>query len=635
MVEDIIKENILRNKRLKHKYDPIAGIGCYGKRVRQRLSSGTVYLLEDMTKSADYKKVNDKIEFDLLRFKYDFEYWAAKCVKIKDKTTGKNISFILNGPQRKLLSVLEDDRTAGKPCRIIMLKARQWGGSTLVQIYMAWLQIIVSPGRNSLICAQVKDTAATIRGMYSKLLELYPTEYLPSDKPMKFTPFEGSANTRQITEAGCKVTIGSSERQDSVRGADYSLAHLSEVAFWRSTPGSTPQNFIRSICGAINQTPGTLIVYESTANGVGNFFHQEWLRAKEGKSDKKPVFVPWYEIEIYRSPVKDAEALWKSLTEYEKNLWNVYGLTLEMIQWYHNKCLEYPSHELMQAEYPTNSVEAFTKTGNNVFDINKIEVLRKNCREAVYTGEVTGLKHRGKDAITDVHFTEDKTGKLKVWKKPESGGTISQRYVVSVDIGGRSGKSDYSVIAVIDREGLVNGFGPEVVAQWRGHDDHDIIAWRAAAIATYYDNALLVIESNTLDCDNIGGDPAESILTEISNSYHNLYFRKGLEGETHIGFHTNRATKSMIINRLIALIRDNEYVERDNEACNELAVYEQKGTTFGAIDGNHDDIVMARAIGLFVSTELPVDTRQNYKVFDKESKPDSSQYSIFKSSEVM
>lgn len=224
---------------------------------------------------------------------------------------------------------------------------------------------------------------------------------------------------------------------------------------------------------------------------------------------------------------------------------------------------------------------------------------------------------------------------MKVWKKPESGGTISQRYVVSVDIGGRSGKSDYSVIAVIDREGLVNGFGPEVVAQWRGHDDHDIIAWRAAAIATYYDNALLVIESNTLDCDNIGGDPAESILTEISNSYHNLYFRKGLEGETHIGFHTNRATKSMIINRLIALIRDNEYVERDNEACNELAVYEQKGTTFGAIDGNHDDIVMARAIGLFVSTELPVDTRQNYKVFDKESKPDSSQYSIFKSSEVM
>ena len=170
MIDDIIKENVLRNKRLKHKYDPIAGIGCYGKRVRQRLSSGTVYLPEEMTKSADYKKVNDKIEFDLIRFKYDFEYWAAKCVKIKDKTTGKNISFILNGPQRKLLSVLEDDRTAGKPCRIIMLKARQWGGSTLVQIYMAWLQIIVSPGRNSLICAQVKDTAATIRGMYSKLL---------------------------------------------------------------------------------------------------------------------------------------------------------------------------------------------------------------------------------------------------------------------------------------------------------------------------------------------------------------------------------------------------------------------------------------------------------------------------------
>lgn len=182
---------------------------------------------------------------------------------------------------------------------------------------------------------------------------------------------------------------------------------------------------------------------------------------------------------------------------------------------------------------------------------------------------------------------------------------------------------------------MINGGHIEVAAQWRGHDDHDIIAWRSAAIATYYNNALLVIESNTLECDNIGGDPAESILTELSKHYHNMYYRTGLEGQSHIGFHTNRATKSMIINRLVALIRDGEYAERDNDACNELAVYEQKGTTFGAIDGNHDDIVMARAIGLFAATELPVDMRRNYDTFKSRSEEDRSQYSIFKSSEVM
>lgn len=435
MIEEIIAENIIRNKRLRVKYDPISGVGCYGRRKRVSLPCGYVYVPETMIKDPEYKKVKTGHDTDMLRFRHDFEYWAAKCVHIKDKTTGKNIAFILNSPQRRLLALLENDRLEGKPCRIIMLKARQWGGSTLVQIYMAWLQIMIYSGCNSLICAQVKDTSATIRGMYSKLLELYPECYNETDKPMKFIPFEGSSNTRQITGKGCKVTIGSSERQDSVRGADYALAHLSEVAFWRNTPGSTPENLIRSICGAINQSPGTLIVFESTANGVGNFFHREWLRACEGKSDKKPLFIPWYEIEIYRTPVKDTKALWNSLNNYEKNLWDVYGLTLEMIQWYHNKRLEYPSHELMQAEYPTNDVEAFTKTGSNVFDLNKIEELRRNCREPEYTGEVTGEKHTGKEAIVNVHFTEDAKGKLKIWSKPENESLISQRYVVSVDIG--------------------------------------------------------------------------------------------------------------------------------------------------------------------------------------------------------
>ena len=43
----------------------------------------------------------------------------------------------------------------------------------------------------------------------------------------------------------------------------------------------------------------TLVVMESTADGVGSFFHEEWGRACCGKSDKRPVFVPWHEIARY------------------------------------------------------------------------------------------------------------------------------------------------------------------------------------------------------------------------------------------------------------------------------------------------------------------------------------------------
>ena len=108
------------------------------------------------------------------RMATDFEYWAARCVKIKDKLSGKLVPFRLNRPQRRVLSMLEEQRRGGRPIRMIMLKARQWGGSTLVQMYMAWIQMIHAENWHSLICAHVKDTASTIRGIYSVMLESYP-----------------------------------------------------------------------------------------------------------------------------------------------------------------------------------------------------------------------------------------------------------------------------------------------------------------------------------------------------------------------------------------------------------------------------------------------------------------------------
>lgn len=42
-----------------------------------------------------------------------------------------------------------------------------------------------------------------------------------------------------------------------------------------------------------------MIVYESTANGTGNFFHREYTAAKEGKSQFEAMFVSWFDIEQY------------------------------------------------------------------------------------------------------------------------------------------------------------------------------------------------------------------------------------------------------------------------------------------------------------------------------------------------
>ncbi|THG43022.1 hypothetical protein E5990_10575 [Muribaculum caecicola] len=476
---------------------------------------------------------------------------------------------------------------------------------------MAWIQLVHKRSWNSLICAHVKDTAATIRGMYSKILSDYPADVWDEDGVCRpeFRVYERSTNIRYIPGRDCRVTLGSAEKQDSVRGGDFAMAHLSEVAFWGDTTRHSPEGFVRAICGSIMREPFTLIVMESTANGTGNFFHAEWLRAcSAGGSDKIPVFVPWYEIELYSKPVGDVEALWSSLDSYERGLWHKYGCTLEQIAWYREKRREYPTRQLMAAEYPTDDVEAFANTGSSVFPAECVAELAKGCMLPLCLSEVLcnsdDMWLRGQ--LQEI--ADDGRGTLSVWKLPDSGSeNYRNRYVVAVDVGGRSDKSDYSVILVLDSSPC--GGVPEVVAQWRGHCDHDILTKRAALMGRWYGEALLVVESNTLESSGSDGETGLSLLAELAENYPNMYHRECYDREysadlpgIRVGFHTNRATKSLIITNLIAMVREGAYVERDAGMINELSVFEYKvnGST-GAKDGCHDDRLMTRAIALHVA----------------------------------
>lgn len=595
-------------------YDPLTGLGGTGTRIPVKHPDGNqVYIPVSMTRDAEYtNSLTDADSFNRLRTRHDFEYWCAACCHIRDKSTGRIINFILNPPQRYVATLFEKDRIEGLPIRFIMLKARQWGGSTLVQMYMAWIQCTQRHNWNSLICAHFKDTSYTIRGMYSDMLSSYPSHlWLGDDESTPaFRPFERSVNVREISGRGCRVTVGSSENHEAVRGADYAMAHLSEVAFWANTTRHTPQQLIRAVCGSININPLTLVVMESTANGVGNYFHDEWLRACAGKSDKKPVFIPWYYIPIYSSPVDNPDQLIASLDDYEHELITRYGCSLEQVNWYHTKRREYPDHALMQSEYPTNDVEAFTNSGYHVFSHEHIEFLRENCRQPITTGDMTGPVVTGEKSLRSMTFTPRVDGPFSIWATPvPDADTYCSRYIVVVDVGGRSLKSDYSVIAVFDRVSFPGKL--EVVAQWRGHCDHDILAWKAAAIARWYGSAHLVYESNTLETDNTEGDPSLFILNDIASIYDNLYYRKNDETgnertRRRPGFHTNRATKTAAITSLNAALRDGTLIERDRSACNEMVTFEyQPNGSQAAQPGHHDDIIITRAIALSVLPGLP------------------------------
>ena len=609
-IDEIVSENIRRNRMLDiAPYDPLLGNPAdkFRSEYFSKFHGQTHYLPVSMIADPEFERALDKDAYDRLRIRHDFEYWAARCVKIRHKLTRERVPFRLNAPQRRVLDLLESDRRADRPIRVVMLKARQWGGSTLIQMYFAWIQICLRKDWNSLICAHVKDTSQAIRAMYADMLADYPMELWEEEEAPRFRPWQKSANTNEVAGRGCKVTVSSSYGQDAARGLDFSMAHLSEVAFWIDSDRLSPEDFVRTVGGSITLQPLTVMVMESTANGIGNFFHSQWLLAESGRSSYRAVFVPWYEIEIYRCGCPDPRLLIENWTDYERRLWQQ-GRTLEMIQWYHDKRGELPSDAAMFAEYPTTPAEAFINSGSNVFSSEDVERMRACCREPLEIERRTASR-----ALRPLLDTPAGDGELKIWTAPPAPEvhTVRHRYVAVVDVGGRWRHADYSVIAVFDRLAPRADRRPELVAQWRGHCDHDLLARYAETVARAYGDALLIIESNSLE-SGASADSSLYILEELNQRYNNLYVRmprdnaEGDQWSCKVGFHTNRATKGAAITALIAALRDEAYIERDARALDEMAVYEQRpGGSFGARRGYHDDLLMTRAIALYVIPTLP------------------------------
>lgn len=372
----------------------------------------------------------------------------------------------------------------------------------------------------------------------------------------------------------------------------------------------------------------TMIVYESTANGTGNFFHREWVDAKHGKGAFSPLFISWFEIENNEAPLDDELAFAQWLFDNRDNdnvssvreepgsflwrLWNL-GATLEAIHWYVEERKKYTDHADFAAECPTDDIEAFKHSGQMQFDINQIEAFESACRPPKHIGAVYADSDKGEDALTNLRFSDDRQGQLWIWDMPEISATerVTDRYLTVVDIGGRSAKADWSVIVVFDRYWMIEGDKPCVVAQWYGHIDMDLLAWEAARIAAFYDNSLLVIESNTLETKDrdrvVDGNQAPFILNQIKNVYPNLYARTQSEEDiaegrpVRYGFHTNVGNKPTLISNLVKCVRERLWVERDERMLHELRVYERKENgSFGAVAGEHDDLLMTRAIGLFI-----------------------------------
>lgn len=299
------------------------------------------------------------------KLKDDFEHYANKSLKIRTKEGGVE-PFMLNKAQRYLHARLESQLERTGKVRALVLKGRQQGCSTYIggRFYH---KVTHRKGYRVFILTHADDATSNLFGMVSRYHD---------NCPEIIRPHTGNSNAKELDfdllDSGYKV--GTAGTRAVGRSQTIQLFHGSEVAFW-----SHADEHAAGVIQAIPDIDGTESILESTANGMGNFFHRKWQEAEQGISDYEAIFIPWYWQDEYSKQVNDNFIL----TEEEQEYKDAYGLNLEQMAWRRTKITDLGDPLLFKQEYPATSAEAFQLTGHDSYiPSNLVLKARKNTVEA-------------------------------------------------------------------------------------------------------------------------------------------------------------------------------------------------------------------------------------------------------------
>lgn len=299
------------------------------------------------------------------RLRDDFPHYASKCLKIRGKD-GKIDPFTLNPAQLYLHGRLEAQREATGKVRALVLKGRQQGVSTYLggRFYHRTSH---NKGLRCFILTHEQEATNNLFGMVDRYHQHCPELVKPST---------GASNAKELyfdrLESG--YAVGTAGAKAVGRSQTVQLFHGSEVAFWPNA-----STHFAGVVQAIPDLPGTEIVLESTANGVGGEFHERWQQAEAGIGDYQAIFIPWFWSPEYSRAVPDGFIL----DEEEEAYRDAHDLTLGQMVWRRNKIAELKDPMLFKQEYPATAAEAFQMTGHDGFI--KPEVVVK-ARKSSLTG---------------------------------------------------------------------------------------------------------------------------------------------------------------------------------------------------------------------------------------------------------
>lgn len=283
------------------------------------------------------------------RLRDNFPHYSAKCLKIRSKK-GKILPFQLNSAQMHLHERICEQIAKTGMARTIDLKGRQQGISTYHQGRAYW-KTSHNQGYYASILTHENKATSNLFAMTKRYHENCPALVRPQTlasnaKELKFSKLDSGY---MVATAGAKGTGRSSTAQ---------YFHGSEVAFWPNA-----EDHVMGVMQAIAEEPGTEIHLESTANGIGNYFHRTWVLAEKGESEFIPVFMPWYWQTEYTRVVPDGF----NLTEDEEEYRETYRLTLGQMAWRRNKLAQFNNNvAYFNQEYPATPVMAFQSSTEEV-----------------------------------------------------------------------------------------------------------------------------------------------------------------------------------------------------------------------------------------------------------------------------
>lgn len=283
----------------------------------------------------------------LKRLRTDFPLYAEECLRIRAKS-GAIQPLTLNRAQRYVHEKLEEQRARTGKVRALLLKARQQGFSTYIGGRFYWRSSL-NRGLRVFILTHEQDATDNLFAMVGRYHEHCPLK-----------PSTGAASAKELVfdRLDSGYSVGTAGSKAVGRSKTVQLFHGSEVAFWPNAP-----THFAGVVQAIPDLPGTEIVLESTANGVGNEFHERWQQAEAGKGDYIAIFVPWFWSDEYRRAVPEGFTLAEDEAEYA----GLYGLDHEQMAWRRAKLAELKDPLLFMQEYPATAAEAFQTTGHDSF----------------------------------------------------------------------------------------------------------------------------------------------------------------------------------------------------------------------------------------------------------------------------